>query len=260
MNKKSIKVMVSFILLFVLYHAAEYMIVFKNNAAGFLGFQLLFFVLAWLLGKWYNGKGLDAWGLSFQGSGKSLFLIGILAGVFIYALPLGLSLLLGYEAIASVPEFSELLMASLPFAFGVFFSSFSEDVLTRGLIFTGWEKQLAPPGLILLSASIYLLNHIYRLKDGPEAWLYLFLLGVVFIIPLIFTKSLWLTGGMHWAGNVFFFVTHDVIRLETKKEVISGNYLFAICLAVSIPIIWLISKKLERQTEDQSLPSAVMPS
>ncbi|MGB8376554.1 MAG: hypothetical protein WCE57_14640, partial [Salegentibacter sp.] len=48
--KKSTKLAVSFFVLFSFYHLAEYMIIFRNNATGFLIFQLLFFLSAFLLG------------------------------------------------------------------------------------------------------------------------------------------------------------------------------------------------------------------
>jgi hypothetical protein len=99
--------------------------------------------------------------------------------------------------------------------------------------------------LILISALIYLLNHIYRLTEGPEAWCYIFLLGVNFMIPLVLTKNLWFTGSMHWAGNAFFFMTHQVMKTETPAGVMSPNYVFAICLLAFIPLNWLISSRLK---------------
>lgn len=250
-NKTGAKFALSFLILFLLYHLAEYMIVFRNDALLFFLFQLLFFVTAFFLGNWYNGKGLAAWGLGRPIRLKFL-IAGLCLGVLIYAFPYFFSLILGWEEFETIPGIGDILQASLPFAFGVLFSSFSEDVLTRGLIYAQFEGKLTNILLVLLSALIYLLNHIYRLADGPESWLYLFLLGVIFIIPLIFTRSLWLTGMMHWAGNVFFFVSHNVIITRSMSELISPNYLFAISLLLFIPLVWRISQKLTKKEMTRS--------
>jgi len=56
-QKEILKTSISFIVLFVLYHLAEYMIVFKNHVAGFFIFQFLFFLSAWVLGNWNQKNG-----------------------------------------------------------------------------------------------------------------------------------------------------------------------------------------------------------
>ena len=237
-----LKLILSFVILFLLYHAAEYMILFENDVTGFFIFQTLFFVAAFALGNWYSKEGLAAWGLHFSAKLFKPLFIGILSGIVIYAIPYYLSLAIGIETIIKVPGLSEIVKTSLPFIFGVLFSSFSEDILTRGLIYKHFNHKLKPLYLILLSATVYLLNHIYRLTSGPETILYLFLLGIIFVIPLMQTNRLWFTGGMHWAGNSFFFVSHNAIQMESNNNGLSPNYLFAICLAVFIPAIWFLLK------------------
>lgn len=239
----TIKIVVAFVVLFVLYHTAEYFILFQNNAAGFLGGQALFFIAALLLGSWYRKKGLGAWGLPFSGRVWKPLLTGVLLGVALYAVPYTVSLLLGIEQVVKVPDGTTILKAGLPFAFGVLFSSFSEDMLTRGIPYAYFGKRIGVHALVLLSAVVYTLNHIYRLGDGPAALLYLFLLGVVYMIPVVYTGNLWLTGGMHWAGNVFFFVTHSVVGTEEGNGPFSYNYLFATWLVLCIPLLWFFCKR-----------------
>lgn len=240
-SSQTIKITLAFVALFLLYHLAEYMIMFQNNVLGFFIFQALFFTVAWLFGKWYNRQGLNCWGLSFSRDILRNILIGIVLGLTLYAVPFVISLFLGIETIVNIPDTSTIIMASLPFAFGVIFSSFSEDILTRGLIFTHFKAKITPIILILLSAIIYVLNHIYRLNDGADTLLYLFLLGIILIIALNNTKNLWLTGSMHWAGNTFFFITHNVIQTENGENLFSGNYVFAIWMIFFIPIVWYVS-------------------
>ncbi|QQX76302.1 MULTISPECIES: CPBP family intramembrane glutamic endopeptidase [Aequorivita] len=239
---QTLKIALAFITLFILYHLAEYMIMFQNNVLGFFIFQVLFITAAWLFGKWYNKQGLKCWGLPFSKTILRNIGFGILLGVLLYSIPFTISLALGIEIVVSIPDATTLIKSSLPFAFGVIFSSFSEDILTRGLIYRYFRNKVSTLLLIIISATIYLLNHIYRLTDAPDTLLYLFLLGIIFIIPLVNTKNLWLTGSMHWAGNTFFFVSHNVVETKTGNDLISSNYLFSLCLILFIPIIWYLSK------------------
>jgi hypothetical protein len=108
------------------------------------------------------------------------------------------------------------------------------------------------PALIFISAAVYLLNHIYRLDDGFAVCLFLFLLGIVFIIPLILTKRLWFTGGMHWAGNSFFYFTHALIKTGDGDTAFSANYTMAICTLLLIPLNYFLLKKMEMIDENWS--------
>lgn len=240
----SVKIVIIFAVLFIVYHSAEYMIVFKNSPISFFLFQGLFFILAWLFGKWYSGNGLSAWGLPFTKKILPFIAWGVILGIFLYGIPFIISLFLGIEQIVKLPDTLSIMNASLPFALGVLLSSFSEDILTRGILYTELDSKVKPQWLAVISAFVYLLNHIYRLSDGPQSWSYIFMLGIVLIIPVLVTKNLWLTGAMHWAGNVFFFVTHNAIQTEASQFTISPNYLFAISLFILSPFIFLVTKKI----------------
>src|SRR5689334_22138391 len=100
------KVISGFAVLFCLYHAAEYMIVFKNSPAGFLGLQVLFFVAAWIIGRVQTGTGFNAWGLDTRKGLLRPLLAGILLGIVLYGSTLLISIALGLEKIISIPSFS----------------------------------------------------------------------------------------------------------------------------------------------------------
>lgn len=235
-----LKPIVSFIILFLLYHLAEYMIVFKNNIPGFFIFQLLFFLSAWLLGNWNMNNGLSFWSLPFSKFKMKYFFIGFCLGIILYGIPFILSIALKLENIIKIPDLNMVLKASLPFAFGVLFSSFSEDILTRGAVFSFFKDRVKPLWFIGISALIYLLNHIYRLQDGPDTLTYIFLLGVLFCIPLVISKNLWITGFMHWSGNLFFFISHNVIEVESTESILSPNTIFSLWILILIPVLYFL--------------------
>jgi uncharacterized protein len=244
-HRDILKILISFVVLFALYHLAEFMLLFKNSISGFFVFQFLFFLSAWILGNWNQKNGFDFWALSFSKLKTKYVIIGIVLGIILYGIPYIISLSLGIEFISKIPIWTDILKASIPFAFGVIFSSFSEDILTRATVFRLFNNKIKTRWIVLISAMVYLLNHIYRLNDGFDTLSYLLLLGVLFIIPLIFTKNLWITGFMHWSGNTFFYVTHNVVQTENNLNYITPNQIFAIWILILIPIIWYFFRRFK---------------
>ncbi|HQK97076.1 MAG TPA: CPBP family intramembrane metalloprotease [Bacteroidia bacterium] len=222
---------------------------FKNSIPGFFGFQILFFLCAYFFGNWVSAEGFSTWGLPFNKKVWLQLLIGVVFGIALYSTSLFLSIKLGSEQVTAVPDFLKIIKSSLPFAFGVIFTSLSEDILTRGIVFRLFHSKLNTISIVFISSTIYLLNHIYRLADGAETLTYLFLLGVIFVIPLIVTKRLWFTGAMHWAGNTFFFISHSVIETKSMAGIISPNHIFALCILAFIPIINIVSKNIPDYTD-----------
>lgn len=238
-----LKISISFAILFLLYHSAEYMLLFKNSAGGFFVFQFLFFLSAWFLGNWNKKNGFGCWGLSFSKLKTKHVLLGTILGIILYGIPYLISLILGIEFISKIPPCTDFLKASIPFTFGVIFSSFSEDILTRGIVFRLLNNKIKSGWIIIISATLYLLNHIYRLNEGIDTLSYLFLLGVLFIIPFVITRSLWITGFIHWSGNAFFFATHNVIQTKNNLNYVTPNQIFIFWILILIPVIWYSFRK-----------------
>ena len=86
MKNKLVTTIAGFIILFFLYHAAEYMILFKNSAVGFLCFQLVFFIVAWGIAKWQTGQGFAAWGLEAKKGFGAPLIAGMIMGAVLYGL------------------------------------------------------------------------------------------------------------------------------------------------------------------------------
>lgn len=244
-HRDILKISISFVVLFILYHSAEYLILFKNSIVGFFIFQFLFFLSAWILGNWNQKNGFDFWGLSFSKFKTKYVLIGIILGIILYGIPYLISLSLGIELLSKIPPWPDIIKAGIPFSFGVIFSSFAEDILTRGTVFRLLNHKIKTGWLIFISSIVYLLNHIYRLNDGLDTLSYLFLLGVIFIIPLTITKNLWITGFMHWSGNTFFYVTHSVIQTDGHSNYLTPNQIFVFWILILIPIIWYFFSKFK---------------
>jgi membrane protease YdiL (CAAX protease family) len=241
-----INVLLGFIVLFGLYHGADYSIL-KNSVWGFLGFQFLFFLSAWLIGKWQFGNGMAAWGLDTRKNFLIYLLAGMLMGILLYGITYLISVSSGAEEIVGKPNYAASLSPFLLYFFGNFFSSFSEDILTRGYVFKHLDEKVAPLGILFISATIYVLNHIHRLGNGAETLLYLFVLGVLFIIPLLQSRRLWFTGGMHWAGNCFFYFTHTIIRTDEGMVQFTPNFILVVCALMFIPLNYALIKWMQKK-------------
>ncbi len=237
------KIFTGFLVLFGLYHAAEYMIVFKSSPAGFLGFQAVFFLAAWGIARWQGFRGMSAWGLDTGKRFLMLLLAGMLMGLVLYGLAFLIATGSDAERIVTVPPFSEISSALSLFVFGNFFSSFSEDILTRGYVYRHLEGKMSAVVIVIASALIYTFNHIYKLDKGFEMLFYLFSLGLVYVVPLVVSGRLWFTGGMHWAGNCLFYYTHELIKTEDGNGPVSFNYILAILCMLFIPLVYFINQK-----------------
>ncbi len=236
-----------FFVLFGLYHCAEYMLVSDQNTRGFLLFQATFFSTAGLLGHLCYKNGFSAWGFSFSRISIAAVLKGILLGTTLYVAQFALCRMLDITRVVEIPTLSTFLKQGGPFAFGVLLSSLSEDIFTRGVVIAAFRDRTSKTGLAVLSATIYTLNHIYKIGCGPEQWLYLFFLGILFMIPYFTTGSLWLTGFIHWSGNLSFFLLNNVLKTTDGASTISSNYLFCLVIMAYLPVVWAFTKRTRTQ-------------
>lgn len=237
---KNLKITIGFLVLFTLYHFAEYFVLFKYNPTAFLLIQATFFIAAGLIAKWQGFNGISAWGLGFNNQWLRQLAVGIMMGVFLYGSMFLVSIGLKSEEVVMIPSVGSMISSITLFWFGNLFSSFSEDILTRGYIYKHFNLKISNIWLVFISALIYLLNHIYRLNGGWLTWGYLFALGVLFIIPVILTRRLWLTGGMHWFGNTTFYFTHNVIETKEGASALPPNLILLGCILLFIPFTAIV--------------------
>lgn len=199
------------LILFGIYHFPEFFPLFWIMAVFKIGFILVAFIIGTLQGK----KGLSGFGLGVVPGCWFDLLKGLLIGLFGFGISFITSILLGYEKIVLFPTaeviFKQLpvllLMTSIP--------SVAEDILTRGYLSGHLGKRLKKASWILISASVYVLNHIWRLNDGIAVITYLFLLGLLLAYVVWQTKSLWLAFGIHWGANIFFESTNSLMSTES---------------------------------------------
>lgn len=230
-----------FLVLFIVYHIAEFYSSFWLMAVTKLGFLPLSFFVARMQG-W---KGLDGFGLSLHRRWWRYLLSGILTGILFYTLSVILSVFAGFEAVSSVATAAEVVQKLPTILLFTFFPSIAEDILTRGYLYGHLKTRMKPLAWMLLSAFLFLMNHIWRLADDPSVLLYLFLLGLVLAWAVWQTKALWLAFGIHWGANITYESTNSIVSTETVASHHESTWVLAGCWLLLLLVLLVVKNRLK---------------
>ncbi|HVZ25227.1 MAG TPA: CPBP family intramembrane glutamic endopeptidase [Sediminibacterium sp.] len=246
---KLIKIITGFFGLFCCYHLADYRMLRYQDTHSFLLLLLGFLVLAWAIARWLRlEKGLAAWGLPFNRKTFSQLGRGFMAGTLVYGSFFIACLLLNIESLVLVPAVSVLLPQVLLFGFGTFLASVAEDILTRSYLYRFLKDTIPSAGLVVLSAFVYVLNHIFRLHEGITIWTYLFIIGLFLMIALVRSGNLWITVGLHWSGNMVYQLSHNILVTKPGSNHFPELTLYIFFLILLIPVSLVISKNQRAKT------------
>jgi len=254
MTPSLFKIVTGFNVLFLCYHSAEYMILSQNSAVGFLFLSALFFVLAFLFAKWQGDKNLEPWGLTLQKLLSVYLIRGLLAGLVVSGLSFLACFVLHIEVISFVPPLKDFLPGAALLIFGSAFSSLTEDVLTRGYVYRHTKNKVSRQYVVFLSAIIYVLNHVHRLNE-PIYLLYVFVLGLALVLPLLITGNIWYTLGVHWAGNIVYHLTSNVMHTSSGSNAFPALWISIVFTLLSIPLHCFICQQLTSKKENESFVS-----
>lgn len=222
-----LKAIAGFIILFLLYHAAEYCLGSYNNITAFLLLMGACVAAAYFIARWMGFSGNAAWGLPIQKTSIILTATGLALGLIIYIAAFIARLALGAEVIANIPPVSQALSGSLVFILGTILPSLAEDILTRGYLYKFFHSKMSSAAFVLLSSIVFTANHIDRYDAGFIILLFLFITGICLAIPLALTGNLWYSFGMHWAGNIVYRITNDVLQTAPGSN---SNYSMGILI------------------------------
>jgi hypothetical protein len=239
--KKSIITIFGFVVLFVLYHLPE---LFQNYYHKPLIWlletgMLLFVLVAYFIGKRKFKSGFRTYGLFAFSKHWSNLVKGLAIGICITILANLVPGWLHWNKIIIHLGWEQILFQSLLFAIGTLLPSLAEDILTRGYLMAYWPERWNISLLLLFSAGVYVLNHIFRLNK-PDVMLYLFVLGIILIWTFIVTRNLWLTLGIHWGGNIAYQFFANVATFETIKVTGMENYVLTSCYVLGFGLIYLL--------------------
>ncbi|HRI25039.1 MAG TPA: CPBP family intramembrane metalloprotease, partial [Ferruginibacter sp.] len=177
-----------FLLLFAVYHFPEFFNAFWITAVCKIGFLAVAFGIA----RYQGFTGLGGYGLNMHPGWSGNLVKGLLTGLFFFGLSVFISVLLGYERFQSV-EILSVFARQLPvILLMTVFPSVAEDILTRGYLYGHLKGVVSENFFVIVSATVFVLNHIWRLADDPSVHSYLFLMGMATAFALWRSGSLWM--------------------------------------------------------------------
>lgn len=227
-----------FLILFIIYHLPEFFNEFWLMAVCKIGILPVAFMIARAQG-W---AGLGGFGLSIKNKWLFTIVAGLFTGLIAFTLAILATIKLGYGVIDKIEPIQFFIQQVPMILLMTFFPSMAEDILTRGYLF-GHLKQLRPFVWIIISAIIYVLNHIWRLDDGLPVLTYLFVLGIVLAFCVAIKKSLWLAFGIHWGANIAFELSGAGIKLTTREYPDVSNWMLAAVWALLFVILFFVYRK-----------------
>jgi membrane protease YdiL (CAAX protease family) len=240
-----------FLALFALYHLPE--LLGRTLLASALAMGL-FPVATWAVLRGLFGAPLAAAGLGRTPRRGVQLALGLLTGLAFGLLSLGISTRAGFEAPTREMQLADLTRLPLMLVM-TFFPSLAEDLLTRGYLFFALAGRLRPAPWVVLSAVVYVLNHLHRLGDGPPVLLYLFALGLSFALALVRTRALWLTLGLHWGGNVLYQLSVEALEVSGTDPV-AAQWVHAAVLALLFVVLALALPRSQRVVVHPGAPVA----
>ena len=223
MHVRFVRPALGFLILFALYQSAEG--VGQRLLGSFAvqaGLMLLCLGAAWPVGRFLLGyRGFDAYALEWRPA-VVLWLVG---GVLFAGLTKVLAVLIGANfgayalgPAAAAPGFVSLVPVVALALVSTFIPSIVEDIITRGFWWRVPGDALRGAVFVLATSTIYVLNHVYRLGNGPMEWMMLFCFGVAYAVAVVRTGSLWAAVGVHWGWNL----TNALLGIFVTVETTSG--------------------------------------
>lgn len=174
-------------------------------AGGVLGpaLVLLSLLLAWPIARLLAGRGrMNPFGLKLERKVPVLLLFGIAAMIGFRALAIWLAGLSGIAELSPLPPFMAV-AGVLPVALALgAIPALAEDIITRGFPLFAMRSKLSAPVVVLLSATLYVLNHLWRFDWGISEQVRLFCMGLAYAIAAVRFRSLWAAFGLHLGWNV----------------------------------------------------------
>lgn len=236
---------IGFFLLFCTYHLSE--LVGTNMVLVPLAF-LLFFVIAQYTAKWQGRKNFLTFGFHHHSGAKLNLLLGYLCGFLFYSGAMLISYARGEIVFSGLFEVRQMILPVVGIILLTLLSSTSEDLLTRGYVFTWISNRVSPVWLVILTSLVYTLNHIWRIENSYTQWILLFGMGLVFAIPYIYTHSLWFTVGCHWGWNTVSLFKSQIGGMTDLSIIDSTtDWTYIVTVAIQLIFISMIARWLPRR-------------
>ncbi|MFA9560155.1 lysostaphin resistance A-like protein [Evansella sp. AB-rgal1] len=232
---------------FIVLVLLSYLPFIVNTTIGFLLTAILFFYATLKLVRVININGFKELGLYYHKKWIYLLVSGIFIGcVFNYTVYLILS---HFDIITLEPTSLKRLLLIFLFAFFTTgFTAFAEEIIFRGFLVRVLKEHLSWKVILLMISILFTVYHLPQWGLPLPYWIRYFVMAIVFTLPFIFTKSLWMSIGIHFGGNFTYYVLlTELGLLATEKNeniVLIMGWVSASVAIVLLCFMYVVLKKV----------------
>lgn len=207
-----------------------------------------------LLLRWTRVGGLGELGFALHGRWKGQFSAGIAFGALMFAGVLAARLGLGQYRFDSVAPLGAAIRSVLLLLPATLYGAFYDELIFRGYLFRILPDRWGAWARMLAGGLIFSAGHWHRWGAPPQEWVHLFLLGLLFSIPVLLLRSIWFSFGLHWGQNLAIFLLMEgdlaILRMTDGPGVHPiGTYAGTLAVLLCIPLVWLIGRLLRPGSE-----------
>jgi membrane protease YdiL (CAAX protease family) len=229
---------------------AALLFVFYQLPEGVGNYKLLalFPLVAWWGSRTLGFSGMRAWYLDARPGWLRLLGLGLMLSIAAKFAAVAIGTRTGVYTFAwsALPGGTALAGGLALLAVSTFIASLAEDILTRGLVLRAFPKLGRYFSFIVVSAALYVLNHIYRLHKGPVEWLTIFCFGLAYAAALYRTRTLWAAVGLHWGWNLANGLLDTFARSDIARPGVAPFYSCAAHLVLLACALTLMRPTRER--------------
>lgn len=245
----------AFIVLFIAYQAPQGVGIISHQPAIATALMLAFLPIAWFVARTMGLRFTTAYALEWNSVAAACLAMGLLSfGAKAAAVGIGLKLGI-YTTLdhsENVASFASMALTLAWLALSTFVPSIAEDIVTRGFWARVPHISWTAMRFVLFSSTLYVLNHIYRLGNGPTEWLMLFCFGLAYATAFWRSGSLWAAVGLHWGWNF----AGAAIDLGWPTDVLLVGPARLLSAATHLTILLIVVLVGPRKSDRTSLPKA----
>lgn len=208
----------------------------------------LFFVALPLITRRVGAGGYRELGLFVHTGWQRNLILGFGLGCL---LPLGLfAALLSTGGLAPIGwiAWPELLSRALLITANTCYIGFWEELLSRGYLLRVLPRGLSRVTTLLAVGLVFSLTHLPRFGAPAPWWVFWFVSGIMFAVPVLASGSLWFSIGVHWGLDLLWFallVDDGLLRYGAAgTSALEGGTPGLVAVLLFLPLIWWVAPRL----------------
>lgn len=202
----------------------------------------LFFAAVPVIARWSGIGGYRELGLTPHRGWQRGLLVGFgLGSLYPLLLFTGLALTGGVEPVGWAP-WPGVLVRGLLILAETCYIGFWEELLCRGYLLRGLPQRLPRPVTLLLVGLVFSAFHVPRLGAPAAWWVFWFISGIMFALPVLATGSLWFSAGLHWGLDLMWFALltgNGLLRFGSAGAgVLNSGTIALVSVLLFLPVVW----------------------